>query len=152
MDPDVRRLIERFALVLTESGLPRMSARAFACLLAEDSGRLTAAELAARLEVSPAAISGAVRYLVQVGLIEREREPGERRDHYGLHNDVWPGVYTSQLATLRRYEQVMAEGADLLGAEGPAGRRMEESREFFAFLREELSALIERWQRRRVAR
>ena len=41
--------VERFASVLTESGFPRMPARVFAALLATDSGRLTAAELAAML-------------------------------------------------------------------------------------------------------
>ncbi|HWJ40778.1 MAG TPA: MarR family transcriptional regulator, partial [Candidatus Limnocylindrales bacterium] len=64
--------VERFASVLTESGFPRMPARVFAALLATDSGRLTAAELAALLHVSAAAISGAVSYLVQVNLASRE--------------------------------------------------------------------------------
>ena len=50
-----------FAFLLTESGVPRMPARVFASVLAEDAGALTAAELAERLQVSPAAISGAVR-------------------------------------------------------------------------------------------
>ena len=48
-----------------------------------------AAELAAQLNVSPAAISGAVRYLIQVGLTSREREPGSRRDVFRVHEDAW---------------------------------------------------------------
>ena len=77
-DLSVARFIERFAAVLEESGVPRMPARVFVALLAEDSGSLTAAQLAQRLQVSPAAISGAVRYLTQVSLVGREREPGSR--------------------------------------------------------------------------
>ena len=60
-----------------------MPARVFAALLATDSGRLTAAELAELLQISPAAVSGAVRYLTQVGMVHREREPGSRRDSTG---------------------------------------------------------------------
>ena len=45
----VGRFIERFASVLTEAGIPRMPARVFAALLASDSGRLTAADLAGLL-------------------------------------------------------------------------------------------------------
>jgi hypothetical protein len=41
------------------------------------------------LGVSPAAISGAVRHLIGVGLVERARELGERRDTYRLLDDVW---------------------------------------------------------------
>jgi predicted transcriptional regulator len=107
-----------------------MAARAFACILAEDSGQLTAAELAERLEVSPAAISGAVRYLTQVGMLVRGREPGARRDHFRLHDDVWAEMYTSRLVVLRHWEEALAEGVELLGTDSPAGRRLDESREF----------------------
>ena len=69
------RLVENFALVLRESGLPPMPARVLAYALADDADRYTASELASGLRVSPAAISGAVRTLVQFGLLRREREP-----------------------------------------------------------------------------
>ena len=81
--------VERFASVLTESGFPRMPARVFAALLATDAGRLTAAQLAEMLHVSAAAISGAVRYLVQVNLASREAAPGSRREHYRVHSETW---------------------------------------------------------------
>ena len=68
-DPAIARFVERFALTLLETGLPRMPARVFAALLIAPDARLTAAELAERLQVSPAAISGAVRYLVQVRMV-----------------------------------------------------------------------------------
>jgi DNA-binding transcriptional regulator GbsR (MarR family) len=147
---NLRRFVERWALLLTEAGMPRMPARVFACVMAEDEGRLTARDLAERLDVSPAAVSGAVRYLVQAGMLEREREPGSRRDHYKLHNDLWYEMYAYRGAMLLRWEQAMAEGVELLGGPArPAGRRLEETREFFAFLRDELPAMMERWRARK---
>jgi DNA-binding transcriptional regulator GbsR (MarR family) len=151
-DEDVRRFIERFAVLLTDAGMARMPARAFACVLAEDSGQLTAAELAERLDVSPAAVSGAVRYLTQVSMLVRTREPGARRDSYRLHDDVWAEMYISRAALLRHWEDAMAEGAELLGTDRPAGRRIAETGEFFAFLREELPAVMERWRTRHHSR
>ena len=68
--------IERFAAVLVLAGFPAMPARVFVALLVTDSGRLSAAELAGLLRISPAAVSGAVRYLIQVGLVHKERVPG----------------------------------------------------------------------------
>ena len=146
------RFVERFALLLDEAGMPRMPARAFAAILAEDAGRLTAPELAERLAVSPAAVSGAVRYLTQAGMVTRGREPGARLDDYRLHDDVWYETYAHRGEMLRRWEQAMAEGADALGPGTPAGARLEETREFFAFLREELPALMERWRARQPTR
>jgi DNA-binding transcriptional regulator GbsR (MarR family) len=145
----VLRFIERFTSALMDAGMPRMPARVFVALLATDSGRLTAGELADLLHVSPAAISGALRYLTQVNVLTRERQRGSRRDHYRLLDDSWYEM------TLRR-EQVMArwiaagnEGVDVLGADTPAGRRMAESVEFFEFVRRELPALLERWRAER---
>ena len=78
-DQAVRQFIERFASLLADSGMPRMPARIFAALLSSDTSRRTAEELAELLQVSPAAVSGGVRYLVQVGLVSREAQPGSRR-------------------------------------------------------------------------
>jgi DNA-binding transcriptional regulator GbsR (MarR family) len=150
-EQSLARFVERFALLLTDAGMPRMPSRVFAAVLADDRGRMTAGELAERLGVSPAAISGAVRYLMQVGLLDRHREPGERRDHYELRDDFWYELYAHRGEMLRRWEEAMADGVALLGTERPAGRRLNESREFFAFLREELPALMERWRARRDA-
>jgi DNA-binding transcriptional regulator GbsR (MarR family) len=145
----VQRFIESFASALVDGGVPRMPARVFAALLATDSGRLTAAELAERLRVSPAAVSGAVRYLAQVSLISREREPGSRRDHYRLFNDLWYEAVLRREPLLTRWERAMRDGMAALGADTPAGARMAESVAFFEFLQEELPAVLARWRARR---
>jgi hypothetical protein len=143
------RFVERFAMVLTESGLPRMPARVFAYVLAEDAERYTAAELAAGLRISNAAVSGAVRYLVQVGMLTREREPGARSDHYRIFDeDVWGVIFTKRLPVLKVYEDAAAEAADMLKP-GPGADRMRESQEFFAFARAEQARMIERWREHR---
>src|SRR5215467_8982466 len=88
----VLSFVERFASVLTEAGIPRMPARVFAALLASDSGKLTASELSGMLLASPAAVSGGVRYLIGVGMVRREGEPGSRRYYYRVPDDVWDEV------------------------------------------------------------
>ena len=147
-DDALLRFIERFALMLTEAGWPRMPARVFACLLCEDSGWLTAGGLASRLRVSPAAISGAVRYLIQIGLVSREREPGARTDHYRIDDDAWYEAIMRRNDALARWDEALADGVKMLGAGAAAGRRLEESREFFAFLHDEMAQMMERWRQR----
>lgn len=145
------RFVERFALVLAESGLPRMPARVFAYALADDAERYTAAELAAGLRVSPAAISGAVRHLVQLGYLTRERLPGQRTDTYRVDDgDVWGTLILQQDRVLATYQETAAEGAELLDG-SPGGRRLRETEQFFAFLRAEQPRLIQRWREYRGA-
>ncbi|MGY1687519.1 GbsR/MarR family transcriptional regulator [Geodermatophilus sp. SYSU D00867] len=147
------RFVERFALVLRESGMQPMQARVMAYALADDADRYTAAELAEGLQVSPAAISGAVRQLVQVGFLVREREPGTRSDLYVLDDaNLWTRAITAELQTLRRFEDVAASGIELLGADRPGGRRLAETRDFLAFLREVLADAVARWPQERERR
>lgn len=149
-DERLLHFVERFALVFTESGVPRMPARVFAYVLADDADRYSAGELAAGLRVSPAAISGAVRYLVQVGLLGREREPGTRADVYRIYDDdVWSRIYAQQATVLQSYEAAAADGVKALGLDRPGGRRLEETRAFFAFMHDELPRMLARWQQHR---
>lgn len=148
---DVARFVEHFALLLTDAGWPRTPARLFACLLADDGGRLTAREMASRLRISPAAVSGGVRFLIQIGLVARGREPGDRRDHYRLAGDPWHQSFVQQTAQLHRWEEGLDEGIGLVGPDSPAGRRLAESRDFFRFLQDELPRMLQRWREFRDA-
>jgi predicted transcriptional regulator len=145
----VSKFIERYAGALIESGMPRMPARVFVALLAADSGRLTTAELAETLQISPAAISGAVRYLTQMRMIGREREPGSRRDHFMVWNDDWYEMALRRDQFLLSWLDVLRDGVDTLGPDTPAGVRVAESLAFVEFLHEELPQMLERWRRHR---
>ncbi|AXG13355.1 GbsR/MarR family transcriptional regulator [Intrasporangium calvum] len=149
---ELLRLVERFALVLAESGWPRMPARVFSFVLADDADRYTAAELAAGVGVSPAAISGAVKYLTRVGLLSREREPRARIDVYRIFDeDVWGTIFRQRVPSLERYEQAAAEGAEMLPKGSMGARRMRETQEFYRFLRLEEEKVLDRWSAHRQA-
>ncbi|MFG3495754.1 GbsR/MarR family transcriptional regulator [Streptomyces sp. NPDC047928] len=149
-DEAVRRFVERFAGELTQAGMQRMASRVFAALLASETGSLTSAELAEQLRVSPAAVSGAVRYLSQVNMIGRERDPGSRRERYVLHNELWYEMFTRRDQVLIRWETTMREGAQMLGTDTAAGARVAESAEFFEFLHHEMGRIMDRWRDHRA--
>jgi DNA-binding transcriptional regulator GbsR (MarR family) len=142
----VPRYIERFASVMTEAGIPRMPARVFAALMVTDSGRLSAADLADLLQVSAAAVSGAVRYLMQVNLVSRQHVRGSRRDYYVVHDDVWQEAVINRERLLVRWIESAREGVDVLGADTPAGARMARTVAFYEFLHKEMPALMDRWR------
>jgi DNA-binding transcriptional regulator GbsR (MarR family) len=143
---DVERFVERFALLLADAGLARMPARVFSALLVTEEGKLTASEIADTLKVSPAAVSGAVRYLIQVELIVRRRDPGERRDHYEVTDDMWYEAYANRDKQMEQWAQAMAEGVAAVGPDTKAGWRLDTSRRFFEFLREQIPELLRKWR------
>jgi DNA-binding transcriptional regulator GbsR (MarR family) len=145
----VSKFVESFAAQLVEAGMQRMAARVFAALLSSDEGVMTSAELGEQLRISPAGVSGAVRYLAQTHMVAREREPGSRRERYRVQGDQWYEALTNREAVLKRWEAALRDGVASLGAETPAGRRMAETLAFFEFLDGEVSAMMERWRAHR---
>jgi predicted transcriptional regulator len=150
-DRAVAQFVERFASVLFDAGWPRMAARVFVVLLASESSRLTAAELAERLQISPAAVSGAVRFLIQLDLARRESEPGSRRDYYVVDEDVWFHVIATSVHSMTRWGDHLGAGLAAVGEDSPAGARLSEMLLFFDFLRVEVPEMMDRWRAQRAA-
>ncbi|MDF2694618.1 MAG: hypothetical protein K0S65_3001 [Labilithrix sp.] len=133
---------QRFAEQMIATGSPRMVARILSCLSTSD-GALTAAELVRRLQVSPAAVSTAVRWAEGQGLIFRER--GARgRQKYTLDSEVG---YRSLLVNIRSNEllaKISHEGAGILGPTTPAGARLDKAGTFLHLIAQDLADSLER--------
>ncbi|MGW0337804.1 GbsR/MarR family transcriptional regulator [Streptomyces sp. NPDC003011] len=141
----VSRFIEQFALSMSGLGFPRMAARVFVAVLISKDG-LTAVELASQLKISRAAVSQAVRYLMQLGLVERHREPGQRHDRYRVMDGMWYEMFARRDEVFLRLEDNLADGITALGAENPGAARLDETRRFFEFIRGEVPKLMTRWR------
>ena len=116
-------------------------------IMASEDGFLTADQLAAQLGASPAAISGAVRYLGVVNMIHRHRVPGSRRYVYELPEHAW---YTASLAKNDLYVVMARVAESSVASLGPRGaERMQEMANFFRFLQERLPAVLDEWTARR---
>jgi DNA-binding MarR family transcriptional regulator len=142
---------EQAAAMLTAAGMARMPARVMMALVGSPDEGYTAAELAERLGVSPAAVSGAVRYLVSMRLIQRVSRPGDRRDRYDLTDDAWHGMVTSNsplYASLATYmDQIADENAD-----APLSvARARHVADFLRFLAARMPELVEEWRAAREA-
>jgi DNA-binding transcriptional regulator GbsR (MarR family) len=147
----VRQFVERFAAVLAQSGIPLMPARVLVALLTADAPRLTADDIARVLQISPAAVSGAVRYLLPLGLVSRETRPGSRRYWYRMPRDVWAEVSRLQDQVMLRWSQTLRDGLDLFGRDTLAGERISESIMYFDFVQKELPMVFSRWEEYRDA-
>ena len=145
---DVRDFVEHLAMSFADYGFPRMAARVLVGLMAADEDALTAGELGERLEVSPAAISGAVRYLIRIGMLQRVPAAGSRRDRYRLPVDPWYEVASQERVYLGKLAEIAAGGTAALG-DGPAAERVARMRDFFLFMQGEMDGLLARWRAER---
>jgi DNA-binding MarR family transcriptional regulator len=146
--PDLQQAAEHLALVLSDHGLQRMTARVLATLLFTEQPSMTMAELAERLGASSGGISSAIKMLTSVGLAERVPVPASRRDHFRLRDDAWAVMYTNQNAVISAMQAAAEAGIATTGHDSVAGRRLTEMRDFYAFLLDEIPALLDRWHHR----
>ena len=138
---------ERFALVFTNFGLQRMVARVYAALLVSESPTTTMPELAETLNASAGAISGAVKTLVTIGLVEQVPAPGSRRDHYRIADDGWyKAMIQKNQLIIREMQELAADGARVMGDRTVAGHRLAEMRDFYGVMYEETPRLLRRWE------
>ncbi len=142
----VSGVIEHLGAALTVSGLPRAPARVFAALLVAEDGRRTAGELSSTLEASPAAISGAVRYLEQIRLLRRERVPGSRKDVFVVMDDAWHDMMLQADQLYAAILVALREAESAVGPDTRAGRRLGLSVEFLDFIQTEMAGVVERWE------
>lgn len=145
--PDLQEAAEQLALVLSTHGLQRMTARVLAALLFTEQPTMTMGELADRLQASSGAISGAIKMLTSVGLVERAPAPASRRDHYRLRDNAWAVLYTNQNEVLAAMLKAAEAGIATTGGKTLAGQRLIQMRDFYNFLLAEIPALLDRWHR-----
>lgn len=147
-DERLRHLAESFALTMAAGGMQKSTARVLAALVFTPAASLTAGDLIAQLGISSGAVSGAVRQLTPVGLIERVPAPGSRRDHFRIRPGAWATLMTGQNSMLGVMQRAAEDGIEAAGADSVAGERLAEMRDFYEYMAAELPALIERWRER----
>ncbi|MFD0691278.1 helix-turn-helix domain-containing protein [Actinomadura fibrosa] len=138
----VHQYQEMLTTVFMTSGLPKMMSRVLGALYTTDSGSLTAAELAERLQVSPATVSKAITALDSLELIRRERDE-RRRERYVVDDELW---YQSMIRSAQdnaRLVETAREGVGVLGPGTPAAVRLENIARYLDFVGEAIMRAAE---------
>ncbi|WP_323373841.1 GbsR/MarR family transcriptional regulator [Plantactinospora alkalitolerans] len=135
----VRDFVDQFATLLAATGLPRMTARVFVCLLTADASGLTAADLVRWLQVSPASVSKSIGYLEAMELAVRRPDPGGRRQRYVIDDDVWLRAWHADTGAHGEIAVAAQRGIKIFGADTTAGARLGRMGQFFARLSEQMS-------------
>ena len=146
--PEEQEAVEELALVLSDHGLQRMTARVLSALLFTEQPTMTMGELGDQLQASAGAISGAVKMLTSVGLVERVPAPASRRDHYRVRDDAWAVLYTNQNEVIGSMQAAAEAGIAATGQDSLAWQRLTQMRDFYNFLLDEIPALVDRWYQR----
>jgi len=145
IDPAVTEFSEQLAATLAAAGFPRMAARVLMALMVTESGRATAEELTARLGVSAAAVSGAVRFLQSMAIVRRHSIAGTRRHQYELGDHPWYDATSSQGALYTQLIGLSEKGLAAMPEGSAMAARTAEMVDYFRFVRERIPQLSAEW-------
>lgn len=143
-DEATRRYAEQLAALLDGAGFPRMPARVLMALVTSPDGELTAEQIGQNLGISPAAVSGAVRYLRSVQVVRAASIPGTRRRSYTLA-PKWYTITLSRSTMYGELQEMVGLLPPAIGPQTPAGQRVQEMADFYAYLSRRFPEILQEW-------
>ncbi|AWY96147.1 Transcription regulator [Propionibacterium freudenreichii] len=107
----ISEFVSHFGGLMAASGMPGLTGYVFALLLAQPDAELTAQQIGQALNVSPAAVSGATKYLADIGFTRRLRRPGSRRVVHALSSDDWYDALLGRSNVIEGSKRLFLEGS-----------------------------------------
>ncbi len=139
--------IEELAMVLEGFGMTRIAARVLSALLVADPPEQTAEQLAATLQASRGAISGGTTMLTTMGLIERRRRPGDRKDYFRNKSNAWLEATKQQVTMISQLRNLAERGLEVIASDDPkVTEGLRDMRDMLRFYERELPEMLARWQ------
>ena len=142
--------VENCGLLFERWGLPRTAGRIWGWLHVCDPPRQTAQDLVDALHVSKGSVSMNTRLLESMGLLERIGVPMSRQSHYRLRDDGFEAILSMRIKGAKEARDIAEKGLRVLASAEPMRRnRLEQQRDFYAFMVAELELLLRHWQEQR---
>lgn len=149
--PEQRAFAEKMGALFDMVGLARRSGRVLGWLLVCDPPERTARHVMDSLELSAGAVSTSLRDLERLGYVESRGEPGSRRRYFRARADAWTVGLAERTRAFETFAKI-AEGAleHVRPLTKEARARLEDIRDFYAFLQERFPKLVAEWERSRI--
>jgi DNA-binding transcriptional regulator GbsR (MarR family) len=149
-DSDWRRgFVEDMGGLVLVHGAPRALMRVLGWMVVCEPPDQTAADVQNELRLSAGSVSTSLRYLGEIGLVERVTRPGDRRIFYRMNRDGWELVLQQRFRAFNEIRRV-ADKAVTAAAE-QANERLYEMRDTWAFLEASSAELLVASRARRDA-
>ena len=151
MSEQQQAFVEEMGQALASYGMTPMAGRMWGWLLICEPVEQTAGDLAEALQASRGAISGTARILASAGMIRRTRRGGDRREFFSAPPETFDQFLDNAGQIYRQFRGIADRGLEAIEDRPPLVRaRLEEFRDLFAFMEQEVPAVVDRFLRERA--
>jgi DNA-binding transcriptional regulator GbsR (MarR family) len=144
--------VEEMGALFERIGNSRMTGRVWGYLLIVDAEQVSAADLAEALDASPSAISTATRTLIAMGLVDRIRLSGERRDHFTIHHGAILSLVRRRVDALNAARDMAERALERFGDREIARPHLQELYDVYSWFAAEYPILVDRFIDERTTR
>jgi hypothetical protein len=145
VDREEHQFVEEMGELFERSGSPRMAGRVWGYLLIVELERLSTADLAEALKASGSSISSATRLLIELGMLDRIRVPGERSDYFTIHHGAVLNLVRRPFEAIGRARELAARALVTFGDRDVALPHLRELHDTYTWFDREFPALVERF-------
>ncbi len=140
-DSDWRRgFVEDMGGLVLVHGAPRALMRILGWMIVCEPPDQTASDVQNELRLSAGSVSTSLRYLVEMGLVDRVSRPGDRRIFYRLSAGGWELVLQHRFRAFKHIRVVAEKG--VAAAAVQASDRLHDMRDTWAFLEASASEML----------
>jgi len=139
------QFVEEMGELFERSGSPRMAGRVWGYLLIVEVERLSTADLAEALNASGSSISAATRMLVELGMLDRIRVPGERTDYFTIHHGAVLNLVRRPFEAIARAQELAARAMATFADRDVATPHLRELHDAYTWFDREFLLLVERY-------
>ncbi len=150
VERDELGFVEEMGALFERIGNGRMAGRVWGYLLIVDAEQVSAADLAGALDASPSAISTATRVLITLGLVDRIRLSGERRDHFTIHHGAILSLVRRRVDALNAARDMAQRALVRFGDREIARPHLQELYDVYSWFAAEYPVLVDRFLEERT--
>jgi DNA-binding transcriptional regulator GbsR (MarR family) len=135
-----RGFVEDMGGLVLVHGAPRALMRVLGWMVVCEPPDQTAADVQNELRLSAGSVSTSLRYLGEIGLVERVSQPGDRRIFYRMNTNGWELVLQQRFRAFNEIRRVADKAVEAAADE--ANDRLHEMRKTWAFLEASSAELL----------
>jgi DNA-binding transcriptional regulator GbsR (MarR family) len=141
------KFVEEVGLFYEGYGVSRMLGRVLGWLMIMDPPAQTMKQLTEGLKVSKSSISSATNSLIQMGMIEKTRRPGERSDRYQLVSGMILSLLRRRMDGLATFSTIFQKAITILdGEESERFYDLDRAVAWVKFIQGEIPKLITKFE------
>lgn len=113
LSPEMKNFVEDFGEAYVRFGHPKLMGRIVGLLLCQETA-VSLDDIVELLEVSKGPVSQIAQRLLERKLIERRWIPGDRKDYYEAHPQIFPNAFRNLLSQFELNQQLALRHRDIL--------------------------------------